>query len=72
MYENLCPMNSSTSYVDSVVKDNTDWDSGQENDHEASGLYCFIATTGKVKPVRLSVMVGCTDIVMEHDTEAPC
>ena len=48
MYENLCPMNSSTSYVDSVVKDNTDWDSGQENDHEGSGL----STVTVKQPVR--------------------
>ena len=55
-------------YVDLVVNDHTDCDSGKENKHEVSGLSCFSETTGKVKPERLSVMGGHTDIAMELDT----
>ena len=70
--QKMWPVNSSTRYLDSVVSDNTDWDSGLEKDHEASGLYCFSEATGKVKSVTINVTVGHTDIVMELDTGASC
>ena len=54
----MWPINSLTRYVDSAVNDNTNLDSVQENNHEASGLYCCSETTGKVKPVRFSLMDG--------------